>query len=487
LEETEPLTDEGMTSSPELEQTSSGSSPTYDIVGTLDAGSVNQDGAGVIDLGSGICVSPTNWNENSATTEVSDDALLSENSRPGTSTFVQAGFSGASIVEYVQSSSALSGIGWKPELGVNQQAQVLPSGDVAIVDTTAQAPDSMLEQVEGSSQPSDSEVVESLASTETQADVTDQKMLDAIMNTTNQVDAVLSKPAALDANGNAVPVTVNVSSTGAVTYQVPVTTTYPVLLVIQGFKTPDPKALCEDAFALNPTARAEMCGPISDEVLPEPEVIQTTPSYDLLGLEDVNEDAEEAQLFRAAMNWDQPTALREHIPSRREAQICGIVGAKVCALWAFDSREAINKRQYLFSNADGYGADNTMANAFQHGYWTAIMAHTAWVKDKNIWWALQFALAYEQGGETSTDPATRKSAKMDIINDMVGWVIAKRNISRTETGLCTLNFYRSWYAKFIGNREPKAIDRETMVYRRERRDNGHGKLVRPYGNRKCGD
>jgi hypothetical protein len=476
-------------SSPELVQRPSEEG--YAVVGTPDAGAVDIGGQGVVDLGRGICISPTLWNENATASQVGDDAILTENSRPGTSTFVQPGYNGATVVEYVETPSALEGVSWMPQMEEGQEATLLPSGDVAIVDTTRPTNARLAEEVDESGQPSDAQIIESLASTETQSDVSDMKILDAMLSSPDSVEAVISKPAVLDANGDPVNATVSVSDTVELTYDVPPQTAFPILIVTQGFRTVDPKALCEDAFALHALARAEICGPMSDDPLPDNPDPFTVPAYESTVY---NTEVTDEQML-AELGWDQatPSAVYGFGGLRFNrftvGEVCGRVGKHTCDLFANDALQAVVWRALLYKNAMAprySDADSTVANAYQHTVWTAMMAKTAIGQGYTGVWGWRFSVGYEKGGDLSGDPFVRKSAKMDIINDYVGFFIGRSNHNDSEEDLCQIAFKRSWLAKFIKRKpEPRLVTKNKMIYRLNRNRNGEGDVVTPNRSKQC--
>ncbi len=118
-----------------------------------------------------------------------------------------------------------------------------------------------------------------------------------------------------------------------------------------------------------------------------------------------------------------------------------------CYNYMKDGNHAIKKARALYSGTWKL-SDQTVSNAFQHAYWTALMTNRGypgyhvealevshlWETDKNRAWKYY-----------SSQPAIRRPSQMDIINDQTGYYVALDEIAargvRSRSELC-LTFAR---------------------------------------------
>ncbi|MGN6557097.1 MAG: TolB family protein [Solirubrobacterales bacterium] len=107
-----------------------------------------------------------------------------------------------------------------------------------------------------------------------------------------------------------------------------------------------------------------------------------------------------------------------------EIEFC-IVNLGECARFADDRRLALNARGALFTNRNQFD-QSTRGNAFQHGFWTALMIRSTIGEHEEIEDGLLYALHHE------TKPFSW-DARQDIVNDFVGYFwVAKTGLESWE-------------------------------------------------------
>ncbi|HZE04131.1 MAG TPA: hypothetical protein VE127_02840, partial [Solirubrobacteraceae bacterium] len=107
-----------------------------------------------------------------------------------------------------------------------------------------------------------------------------------------------------------------------------------------------------------------------------------------------------------------------------EIEFC-IVHLGECARFADDRRLALAARGALFTNREAVDR-STRGNAFQHGFWTALMIRSTLGETDGIENGLLYALHHE------TKPFSW-DAKQDIVNDFVGYFwVAKTGLESWE-------------------------------------------------------
>ncbi len=161
--------------------------------------------------------------------------------------------------------------------------------------------------------------------------------------------------------------------------------------------------------------------------------------------------------------------------------------ANECRLFYGDRSRALDMRDRILTNRDSVD-QSTRGNAFQHGFWTALMVksstgvHT--VKGHTFRDGLVFALLHEGPPPFSWD------AKMDFLNDFTGnrfWVLeGAENV--TEKVVCEAFRVKAGGAIFIGSNvspfkwyNSHAFHYRRLIFRKLRSDYGLGAVVRPNG------
>jgi hypothetical protein len=111
-----------------------------------------------------------------------------------------------------------------------------------------------------------------------------------------------------------------------------------------------------------------------------------------------------------------------------------------CQLIDGDRDKALRLAGRLFT---GHPDDDTMANAFQHSYWTGLMTHSAKHLGLNVLLASRFATLheYDDSGKPrwKSRNAEGNSSRMDLHNNDVGWyyVTYKVPYARNEHFICS--------------------------------------------------
>lgn len=127
----------------------------------------------------------------------------------------------------------------------------------------------------------------------------------------------------------------------------------------------------------------------------------------------------------------------------KEAGVCASYGSITCERWYGDRKEAIEMTERLWTGQAGR-SDSTMANAFQHALWNALMAksvhgefYSSDAKRRKA--VLAMSTAHEKGAYDRTDNEGRKS-RMDMVNNEIGADLGVRYRSESEKSICTRVF-----------------------------------------------
>jgi hypothetical protein len=100
-----------------------------------------------------------------------------------------------------------------------------------------------------------------------------------------------------------------------------------------------------------------------------------------------------------------------------EKLVCLAVGFFTCAAYHSDANKAVKLAERLFQGAARKSQD-TMANAFQHAYWVALMVNTAAGNSDE---AMGMAIAHENNAfNRPNDDEMRRASRLDVLNDGVG-------------------------------------------------------------------
>jgi hypothetical protein len=169
-----------------------------------------------------------------------------------------------------------------------------------------------------------------------------------------------------------------------------------------------------------------------------------------------------------------------------------------CARFADDRRLAINARGALFTNRNQWDF-STRGNAFQHGFWTALMIRSTTGETDGVEDGLLYALHHE------TWPVKKWDARQDIVNDYVGyyWVASDGIDSWEEDGVIHFRFEnklefcqgllpKGKNAIFIHGHDPwywvhhHDYDFGRLIFRVRRSNKGTGSIVRSNG-RTCAE
>ncbi len=132
--------------------------------------------------------------------------------------------------------------------------------------------------------------------------------------------------------------------------------------------------------------------------------------------------------------------------SPAEVAVCVSYGKDICERWYGDRDEAIAMTERLWTGLAGR-SDSTIANAFQHALWNALMAKSvqSGSDERRRKAVLTMSTAHEKGAYNRSDNEGRKS-RMDMVNNAIGaeWGIAFR--SESERSICARLLNEVWSA-----------------------------------------
>jgi hypothetical protein len=181
---------------------------------SLAEGSVSAEPAGPVVIDRVACLVPTVTTADQTPADIVDEtAAVYANSAEDTDTIVRPTATGATVVQSRRSAAAPRTFSWRVELPPAYELQVLPSGDIGIVDTTFDEP----EERTLPTPPSGMGMPALLSDASTQLATATYLTTQAEHATGHMIAGVLSAPYALDAAGQPVPASMSLDGVGTVT------------------------------------------------------------------------------------------------------------------------------------------------------------------------------------------------------------------------------------------------------------------------------
>jgi hypothetical protein len=380
-------------------------------------------------------------------TLVGDDAAVYPNVAPGVDAIVRPTALGTATTEQIRSASATTDFSWQVDLAPDQHLEMLENGGVAVVQPypiePGQSPFSADE--ESGAQVS----LKATADVQSQVQAAEAQYAAVSNENSAQPIAVLQASPARDASGQAIPVSLSISG-NVVTMHVAVGAgaTYPVLArpMLSSAAALDSAAICSHAFRARPEWRNDACFGGEFQLDPEeydgPDIPNTGPQDDRV-LWDV--DPEDLRAH------DEAEALMDQVDALGGSGGCATISGcydlnrfewhfcwnhpELCAAFNSDRYIAYDVTEDMFTG-NRANSDNTRANAFQHAYWTGLMTGSA-AKKGQARQAIKYAKLHEGREPQSNNGARRRGARMDIINNRIGYYfIGKHARHRSDPEMC---------------------------------------------------
>ncbi len=391
-----------------------------DVVGTIAGGGVEAAAGGAFTVGQAVCMAPLQTTSSAQEPEiVNGDVVLFANSAPDTDTIVRPTALGMAIVQHVRGAAAPEEFSWEIGLDTGDELVTLEDGSVAVVNE-----DGLEIDMEGLADGQPIEIgPEELADVSVQEELGQYELEFAAREIDGEVKTVISAPEAILENGKMVRGKLVITGARVIKTVLPPGTFEAMTeLVIRANPPSPPEDMCAAAFASAPNLYPVGCHPgPSDPTMDEggTGTLADAVMGASISLRNTVNTVDSMYLLDYPGITDVINGFVETFGNmtRNEVAFCYRNGWPLCRSFYDDARLAAELEEGLFNVPAG--SIDTKGNAFRHSYWTALMTRTAGSSLGYI-----FAKAHEGGAWQSANRRVvdRKSSRMDILNDLVGYL-----------------------------------------------------------------
>jgi sugar lactone lactonase YvrE len=233
-------------------------SPNLETVDSLASGETSVAPEGGFTLGDSVCFTPATLTPAASDAAVvNGDAALFANTAPETDTVIRPTAMGTTVIQSMRGPNAPDAFAWKVKLSPGQDLVELPSGAVAVVETSSEVEE--VAQVPSEPEKSTAD----LADVEVQVENGEYELINAAEETQLEVVAVIARPWVVLAQGGIVPALIEVAITETpnefeVWVKLPETPeeeeVWPAQLIVDGASASSVNGSC--------TVKESPCGPL---------------------------------------------------------------------------------------------------------------------------------------------------------------------------------------------------------------------------------
>ena len=429
-----------------------------DVLGTEAGGGIEDGNAATFTVGQAVCLAPVATTAaETAPLIVNGDSVVYANSAPSTDTIIRPTAYGTTVTQHLRDTDAPDSFEWDVQLEAGQVLEELPNGSIAIVEPAGIG----LEEMEVPPKPAGAMDPDALQDVDTQTELADTELAEAENYVEGSVIAVIGAPMVVLDNGSVTTGVVVMSSATSIKVEPPPgAVEEAVALVIRANASSDPRAICAQLYGGSPEDYYDGCGPIriaeeeAELEPPEVENPETTSMPSILTGDPIVQG-------RHLQAWNGAAVLlskTERPPnSAREADIrfCKEPEArKACPQFLHDAAIAILAAESLWN----VRAENVKSDAFEHGFWAAILIQTNVVDmDEEIadYLAWLFLENHERhtNGLLSDERHERWESRMDMLNNYTGVRLANRPEVTSDLAACEAAYPEAKNGIFIGPRK----------------------------------
>jgi len=386
-----------------------------DVVGSAMGGGVEDIANGSFTVAQATCLQPLQTGPAALSpTVVEGAAVVYPNALPDTDTIVRPTALGTDVVEYLRGKAAPERFSWAVRLQPGEELVELANGSVAVVRPEGND----LEPEEVPDVPPSGAAY--LNDVEDQIEQAEYDLVSANNQVTGEVVDVIANPEVLTTTGKVVPGILHIGTGNVIVAELPANTAGEVeALIVKANPASEPEDICASVVARAPQYAAAVCGTEATEQ-EEPEDSGT--SFTMQNLAETP-NAELNVMIRAGISRYEAltpssgaqASSYSNSETQQQKEFCEHGHTYECVVFNIDGLEAAELENALFNVPEGsYG---TLANAFRHSVWVALMMNNA----KHFYDPLAYSYAHEENQWKSHKPTTRKESQMDMLNDTVGW------------------------------------------------------------------
>lgn len=424
-------------------------------------GSVVPEAGGQVVLGTEMCLTPATVSDDNSESELVGDALVVADASPGSDVVIRPNEQGVTMVHQLHDVDASESLIWNIGLDEGETLEEYSTGGIAITREDEETPPSLEPTPDALTL---SETISAVSDVELQNRLSDVEFDAADSELDGGVRAVLSTPKAIDANGNAVPVELNLVDGNTAQVNVPASAAYPVTVIMSGFTKPDPEVMCWEMMNFSPSIYWSECSPPIEETPVEYTPTQMAdhftalrraspdPALDLAYARIGNDYLRMARSNGAQVSGGQDYDFG-YLLNEYEERFC-TRRPYTCYLFGKDSLQSLywRAKNYVHGSDNG-GPDGTAANAFQHALWIALMTKTERENDFSGDLALHYGGLHEKPDRDARPGSKAKQlSQMDLWNNGTGYgaAINYGTTSHSEEDICKMIRNRARDAVWIG-------------------------------------
>lgn len=392
----------------------------FELEDTLSGGGVSDDIEGALSVGQSVCIEPVQTTDDALPPIIENGVAVFANSAENTDTAVRATVGGASIVHAFKGEEAPSSLSWQIELPAGYVLEELPNGSIAIVD-----PDGL--DLEGDTEhvfPSDEQIMSGLDDVRTQIGWNDALTSYANDQVSGDVLTVFAAPlVSLDGGDTAQGLLVK-SSFNVITATLPTGAVEEAqAMVIAAVDGSDDLAYCAEAFKSRAELFAKGCLELPTDSEEEPTEEDIPGELPDIFDSELDDDPEFMAEVRAADAQASAGIKYPDDVTEADKKWCkkSIHNTAVCYVVFKQKLNAVDTEDLLFLQD---GSDDTIANAFRHGIWSAYSTIALGPKTRQD--GRSFLTNHEMGQLKSKKRRHRFRGQMDIRNNAVGYKVGRR-------------------------------------------------------------